>query len=202
MKKRLSHFISVGFLLILLCQFTNLAGCSPSNDSDTTSGNDSGGNDNPAGSGGSGGTNCIPSAEICDGKDNDCNGKVDDVEVTDDTSPSVQVVSPIVDATDVDPKSSVTVTLSEDLAPHSVTNSSFMLKQYGRNILGQLILIGKTIQFSPSSALNLNAPFTATLSSTVLDLSCNSMGSDYSWSFRTREGSFSNPIQISTKEVK
>ncbi|MFO0756130.1 MAG: MopE-related protein [Byssovorax sp.] len=41
----------------------------------TTSTTGSGGN---GGQGGSGGTPCVPEPEVCDGKDNDCNGKVDE----------------------------------------------------------------------------------------------------------------------------
>ncbi|MFO0587010.1 MAG: MopE-related protein [Polyangiaceae bacterium] len=44
----------------------------------TTAGGDGGGYTAPGG-GGAGGSTCVPEVEICDGKDNDCNGVPDDV---------------------------------------------------------------------------------------------------------------------------
>jgi Putative metal-binding motif len=48
-------------------------GASSSSSASSTSGNSS-----SSGTGGSGGMMCVPETEVCDGKDNDCNDKIDD----------------------------------------------------------------------------------------------------------------------------
>lgn len=76
------RFSALGLLGVLTagCPGNNGTGTPTGGSAGTSNtGGSSGGAGGTGGMGGSGGSSCVPETEICDGKDNDCNDKVDDV---------------------------------------------------------------------------------------------------------------------------
>jgi hypothetical protein len=95
--------------------------------------------------------------------------------------------------------STITATFDEDMFATTVDASSFTLDKSG-TINGTVTFEANTnvATFTPSRELDINAIYTATLSTDINDLSGNPLVADYNWSFTTAEGSWGTTEKITT----
>lgn len=103
----------------------------------------------------------------------------------------VSSVTPASGATDVARNTTVTATFNEDVLGTSVDNTSFTLSA-ANSVGGSVSFDGlnNIATFTPDSDLAVMTNYTATLTSSITDLSGDSLGDDYSWSFTTADGSW------------
>jgi hypothetical protein len=71
------------------------------------------------------------------------------------------------------------------LAPLTVTNVTFTLKQGTAPVSGTVNYAGVTATFTPSSSLAASTVYTATITTVVKDLAGNTLASNFIWSFTT-----------------
>jgi hypothetical protein len=108
----------------------------------------------------------------------------------DTTAPTVTSVNPAQDAVAAS-NTAVTASFSEDIAPSTISASSFTLK----TTVGDTPVVGtvaysaeaRTATFTPTSPspLPTNTSFTATVSTTVTDLAGNALATNKVWTFST-----------------
>lgn len=103
----------------------------------------------------------------------------------DTTAPTVSNSFPVDAATAVAINVNVTATFSEAIDASTITATSFTLKQGTTAVAGAVSYVGTTAIFNPSSDLLINKPYTATLTTEVIDLAGNAMASTKTWSFTT-----------------
>jgi LmbE family N-acetylglucosaminyl deacetylase len=105
------------------------------------------------------------------------------------TPPSVSAVTPAGGAGNVSLGTSVSATFSEAIAPASVTNTSFVLRDEGGNAVSASVSAsGSTATLQPGSNLQPSTTYTATLLSGangIKDVAGNALASDFTWSFTT-----------------
>ncbi len=84
----------------------------------------------------------------------------------------------------------MSASFSEAIAPSSVTESSFVLRDgSGTAVDASVSASGSTATLQPDAGLQPSTTYTATLvsgSGGIKDTSGNALASDYSWSFTTR----------------
>jgi hypothetical protein len=110
--------------------------------------------------------------------------------------PKVISTDPLNEATGVLLNKTVTASFSVLMDPSTITSTSFTVKQGTTLVAGTVSYSGTTASFDPAIALVLNTIYTATIKSTVKDLSGNTLESDYVWNFTT--GSVLAPMVILT----
>jgi len=82
----------------------------------------------------------------------------------------------------------VRVTFNEAMDPSSITSETFTVSgDYGSKMVGLVKYGNRTAFFVPFTTFNQNTSYTAKMSGQVRDISGNSLGSDYSWSFSTKQ---------------
>jgi hypothetical protein len=106
----------------------------------------------------------------------------------DTTPPTVQSVTPLAGASQVDWTITVTATFSEPMDPSTVNAQSFLVTEVGTPVEGTVTYSGNTATFTPSRALSLHGPYKATITTAVRDLAGNAMVAPFSWNFSTKDG--------------
>ncbi len=104
------------------------------------------------------------------------------------TAPAVVSRSPDPGATNVSRGTAVAATFSEPMNPATITSASFQLRGATGSAVAATVAYNadtRTATLTPSSALSSDTAYEATLSSTVTDLSGNTLAGDVSWSFTT-----------------
>jgi hypothetical protein len=101
------------------------------------------------------------------------------------TSPAVTETAPLNDASDVSRNIVLSVSFSEAMAPLTVNNLTFTLKQGATDIPGSVSYTGTTAILTPTNILAAGKTYTATISTAVKDLSGNMLAVDKVWSFTT-----------------
>lgn len=108
--------------------------------------------------------------------------------------PTVISTDPATGAINVVTSKKITATFNEALNPSTVNATTFLLMQGTTPISGTVSYSGTTATFAPSSPLDANAVYTATITKGVKDPNNNAMVADYVWNFNT--GAI--PIVVST----
>ncbi|HET7499166.1 MAG TPA: Ig-like domain-containing protein, partial [Candidatus Eisenbacteria bacterium] len=103
----------------------------------------------------------------------------------DHTPPSVTSTDPANNATGVDRGTTVRASFSESIDEATATSQTFRLEQNGSAVGGAVSASGSTILFTPSSALQGDRTYTATITTGIHDLAGNAMAQEYTWTFRT-----------------
>jgi hypothetical protein len=105
---------------------------------------------------------------------------------TDNISPEVISVTPVNNSNSVNLDSRLTILFSEKMSAPSITAQSFTLKK-GETILpGNITLSNDSLAiFTPAQNLENSTVYSATLMTTVSDLSGNHITQEYKWSFTT-----------------
>jgi predicted small lipoprotein YifL len=121
---------------------------------------------------------------------NDYSWSFTTIAASDTTPPVVTATAPAAGATHVDLNVASSVTFSEPVDPATIV---FTLSAGSTIVPCTMSYSGTTAIFTPSSGLNKNTQFTATVSAGVRDLAGNAMPNDYSWSFTTIAASDTTP---------
>jgi hypothetical protein len=108
----------------------------------------------------------------------------------DETPPTIQSVLPLNAATNVSVGTTVTATFSENIAPASVTTTSFQLRNNATMayVTATVSTSGSQITLTPSSALAGSTSYTGIItggSAGVKDVAGNALAGNYTWSFTT-----------------
>lgn len=123
-----------------------------------------------------------------DGEAWSCRGP-EEVTPPDPSPPTVASTSPADGAIEVDRDGSVTVTLSEALAAHTVDAASFTLTDSsGEPVPVDITPYANPIRLTPTVPLRLRETYDVTLTSVVEDLEGEPLPADYTWSFTVRDG--------------
>jgi len=113
--------------------------------------------------------------------------------------PTIQYTIPPNGAGAISTGVSLAVMFSEAMAPATVTNVAFTLKNGATPVPGTVALIGENqAVFTPNSDLSPNTTYTATVSGTVRDLAGNPIASNYAWTFSTFGVDSTPPAIVST----
>ena len=102
----------------------------------------------------------------------------------DTTAPTVSSTAPANNATDVAVDTTITATFSEEMDSSTITTDTFFLSGSG-NIAGTVTYSGTTAIFTPTSSLNYNKTYTATITTGAKDLASNVLERDHTWVFTT-----------------
>lgn len=118
----------------------------------------------------------------------DYNTSISYIPTSDNTSPTVMVVSPLSGGTGYS-GSIVAATFSEDMEPQSITTSSVTLKKHsdGSQVPAQVSYDSgaKTTRLDPVDDLAYTTTYDAAVTTDVMDAAGNHLASNYTWSFTT-----------------
>jgi hypothetical protein len=105
----------------------------------------------------------------------------------DTVAPTVTSTNPDANVTDVPLNRSVSALFSEELNPTTVNPATFTLAYdaNGTQVDGNVSYASNTMTFVPTSNLDINTTYTATITTGVTDLADNNLSADYIWSFTT-----------------
>jgi hypothetical protein len=105
---------------------------------------------------------------------------------TDATAPTVLSTDPTASATGVPTNKKISATFNETMDPATITAASFKLKNAsGSSVAASVAYANNIAVLSPSTALNGNAVYTATISTGAKDSAGNPIASAKTWSFTT-----------------
>ncbi|MCC5915776.1 MAG: DUF3494 domain-containing protein [Cryomorphaceae bacterium] len=99
--------------------------------------------------------------------------------------PKVESTSPSADETNVALNKTISVNFSEEMDASTITSSSFSVKKGSTVVPGSVSYSGKTALFEPSVALDENAGYTVTISTSVKNKKGDAMIKKESWEFST-----------------
>lgn len=110
----------------------------------------------------------------------------------DTTPPTVSSTSPTNGATDVAVDTAITPTFSEKMDDSTITTATFLVNDDSSNIEGTVSTLTQSdtiARFTPTTTLDYNTTYTATITTGVKDLAGNILEADYTWSFTTESES-------------
>lgn len=99
--------------------------------------------------------------------------------------PEVITTDPVNGATNVLTNKVITATFNETMEPSTINESTFFVKNGADIVSGQVTYSGTTATFTPTSLLNANTVYTATVTRRAMDPMGNYMRNDTTWSFNT-----------------
>lgn len=119
------------------------------------------------------------------------------------TAPVVNYTIPAASATGIATNGKVTATFSKDIAPATVTGTSFKLVNTtsgGTAVTGAVTydIATKTAIFAPTAALPVSTLFTATISTAVTDVAGDALAVAKTWSFTTGTTADTTPPTVSS----
>jgi hypothetical protein len=105
---------------------------------------------------------------------------------TDTTKPTVTFTDPADAAVSVATNQRISAMFSEAMAPHSLGNATFKVtKPGGAAILGVVTYTSGSVSFRPTSPLQTNTHYVATITTGAKNLAGNPLAADNVWSFET-----------------
>lgn len=110
----------------------------------------------------------------------------------------VTSTTPVAGATEVDVDTVVRAGFSKEVLGSSVTDSTIVVEDAQGTVGGSVAFDSTSNEatFIPNQSLGLLHDYTVTIKNSVTDLSGDSMVTDYSWVFTTRDGSWGNALEI------
>jgi hypothetical protein len=105
--------------------------------------------------------------------------------IPDTTAPTIISVIPADSSTQISVTTKINATFSEEMKTQTINSTSFTLKQGTTPVSGIVSYTNLVACFTPSSNLAPNTVYTATILSTVQDVSGNTMVSNKVWTFTT-----------------
>ena len=115
-------------------------------------------------------------------------------------APTVTLVSPLSGAVGVARDSVIKGTFSETLFSPSIVANSLTLSPSATGTVA-LDASSKSVTLTPASDLKILTTYSATLSKSISSLSGKLMGTDYTWSFTTKDGDWGAAELIETDNV-
>ena len=101
------------------------------------------------------------------------------------TLPTINLMNPIINATDVARNKQIEIKFSEHMDPGTVNPVTFTLKQGATEIPGVIAYSETTAIFTPTNFLAAGVAHTATITTGAKDLAGNALASNTVWSFTT-----------------
>jgi hypothetical protein len=102
---------------------------------------------------------------------------------SDTQAPTVMATSPTTNAVDVAHDKNITITFNEEMKASTINSTTFTLKQGSTTLTGAVTYSDSKGTFTPSSLLEENLVYTATLTTGAKDLAGNSLSANKVWSF-------------------
>tara|TARA_R110002124_G_scaffold109723_3_gene263130 strand:+ start:3772 stop:5187 length:1416 start_codon:yes stop_codon:yes gene_type:complete len=102
---------------------------------------------------------------------------------SDTQAPAVMTTSPTIDAVDIAHNINITITFSEEMDASTINATTFTLKQGTASIAGAVTYSSSIATFAPSSLLEENLVYTATITTGAKDLAGNSLAANVVWNF-------------------
>lgn len=99
--------------------------------------------------------------------------------------PEVITTDPANGATNVLTNKVITATFNETMEPSTINESTFFVKNGADMVSGKVTYSGTTATFTPTSLLDANTVYTATVTRRAMDPMGNYMRNDTTWSFNT-----------------
>ncbi|OIR05617.1 hypothetical protein GALL_123610 [mine drainage metagenome] len=132
-----------------------------------------------------------------------CGGSSSGTVAVSPAAPKVSYTIPAANATGVATNSKVTATFSKDMAPATITTSSFTLVNTtlgGMAVTGAVVydIATKTAIFTPTSTLPASSLLTAKISTAVTDAAGDAMAVAKTWSFTTGATADTTPPTVSS----
>lgn len=104
----------------------------------------------------------------------------------DTTAPTVGTTLPLTNAVDVALDSKITVTFSETIDASNIPLTSVVVRDAASNVVaGTVAASGKTLTFTPATALNNDTTYTTLIAASIRDAAGNTLAGAYSWDFTT-----------------
>lgn len=125
---------------------------------------------------------------IFGGGSSGCGGGTEDIGLSDTTAPSVILTNPTDAEIDVALNHSLTATFSEAMESETVTATTFIVTAPDNSQVAGTVVIDTSntiVTFSPIVDFDVNATYTATLTTAAEDINGNAMADDFIWSFTT-----------------
>ena len=116
---------------------------------------------------------------------------------SDTTPPTVNSTSPGNAATDVAINAHISVTFNEAMDAETVSAATFVLKQGAASVAAVVTYAGTVATLSPTTNLEPNAVFTATVTTGVTDQAGNALALDETWTFETGTTVATGPAPVS-----
>jgi methionine-rich copper-binding protein CopC len=116
-------------------------------------------------------------------------------------TPGISSTDPAQNATNVAVNKAIAFTFSQPMNPASITSTTFVVKKGNVVIPGTVAYSGNTATFTPTSNLDAGAVYTASITSTVNDVSGTELGTNTDLTFTTL-GTTAAPIISSTDPAK
>lgn len=119
-------------------------------------------------------------------------------------APVVVEVFPQEMATDVEPGTTIRAQFNTELDEATVTSTSFVVRRAdGTSVNGSAALdtTGRTVIFSPDSALDLMSPIAAALTTAIRSVNGLSLDANFVWRFTTRAGAWGDPERVETGDM-
>ena len=135
-------------------------------------------------------------ATATDAAGNTAASSVQTITIQTDVAPYIVAFSPENNETNVLTDEVVGIEFSESINTATLNSSTFYLQdQSSNNVVSSVVYDTDTniAMLLLNSNLGIHRTYTATAKSSIADLSGNTIGSDFSWSFSTGEGSFQAP---------
>jgi len=117
-------------------------------------------------------------------------------EATDTTAPTVTFTSPVNGATAVAVNQKTYVAFNEDMDPASITGESFTVRQGKTPLSGRVTTSGSNTVFIPSSNLEKDKIYTATITTGARDQAGNALATNYEWAFTTGPAADTTPPTV------
>lgn len=107
--------------------------------------------------------------------------------VLDTTTPVATAQAPVDDALGVPINRAISVTFNEAMAPATINESTFTLRQGATEVAGTVSYSGVTAVFTPTANLAGNTRYDATIDTAATDVAGNTLELPYTWGFTTSD---------------
>ncbi len=111
----------------------------------------------------------------------------------DTTAPTVIATDPANNATGVPLNKIITATFSEVMNPATISTTTFTIKNGATPVLGTVTYSGSTATFTPTSLLDSNTTYLATITTGAKDAAGNALANNYVWRFTTVQSIANGP---------
>lgn len=117
--------------------------------------------------------------------------------IPDTTAPTVALVSPANEATDVPLNRYIYAAFSEAMDPSTITTETFTITQETAPVAGTVTYTGSTAIFAPAGSFATGSAYAVTITTGARDLAGNALADPYVWTYGTGSGTVVlNPVAL------